>query len=204
MKRSTPTDRVASALSKWSGLPPDEHDGDARDIVMADLFQIEKPKAARGRAERIHKACLEIERALASMTWQERVNLYRGLVMSRHTRSFKLTPRMWSAHSIGDDVPIFAFIRALNDGAKDALRQVDRTIDQHQHKSENADMCNQVVALQVAEIYFRIAKREPPKGGADGPFHRLLRGVYRALGRRDVDLRGPLRAVHDFRKNRKS
>ncbi len=80
---------------------------------------------------------------------------------------------------------------------------MDRTIDQHQHKSENADMRNQVVALHLYEIYFRIKKREPPKGGADGPFQRLLRAVYMALGRNVNDLRGPLRAVHVFRKNRK-
>jgi len=203
MKRSTPTDRVASALSKWSGLPPDQHDGDARGIVMADLFQIEKPKAARERAERIHKACLEIEKALASMTWQERVNFYRGFTTSRHTAGFKLKPNLWSAHSIGDDNPILAFIRALDDGAKHAIRAVDSTIDQHQHVSDKTNIRNDVVALHLGEIYFRIKQREPPKGGANGPFHRLLRNVYMALGRNVNDLRGPLRTVHVFRKNRK-
>ena len=171
---------------------------------MADLFQIQKPKAARERAERIHAACVEIERSLSSMTWQERVGLYRGLTTSRHTSSFKLTPLTWSAHSIGDDNPILAFIRALDDGAKGAMRAVDRTINQHQPKSENADLRNQVVALHVGEIYFRTTKREPPRGGADGPFQRLLRDIYAALGRQVADLRGPLRSVHDFRKNRKS
>ena len=200
-----PEQLIMAALSKWSGLPPDAHKGDAKGIFLADMFQIRKPKTARDRAERIHKSCVEIERSLSSMTWQERVGFYRGLTTSRHTSTFRLTPRMWNVRSIGDDNPIFAFLRALNDGAKQAMSAAERTIDQHQLKSENADMRNQIVALQVAEICIRINKNfKPPKRGVDGPLQRLLHYVYEALGRPDVDLRGPLLAVHDFIKNRKS
>ena len=51
---SYPDDIIAIRLSALSGMPPDAHGGDAKGILMADLFQIQKPKAARERAERIH------------------------------------------------------------------------------------------------------------------------------------------------------
>ncbi len=71
---------------------------------------------------------------------------------------------------------------------------------EHPADSDNADRRNFAVAKQVAEIYFEATGKEPPKAGADGPFQRLLAEVFAALGRHKVDLRGPLKAVHEFRK----
>ncbi len=55
---SYPDDIIANRLSALSGMPPDAHRGDAKGILLAALFQIQKPKAARGRAERMDHAAL--------------------------------------------------------------------------------------------------------------------------------------------------
>jgi len=70
--------------------------------------------------------------------------------------------------------------------------------------SKNANRINIEIAKVVADIYVRVARKEPPRAGADGPFQRLLSGVYEALDRQGVDVRGPLHKVHEYRKNRHS
>ncbi len=69
-----PRDRLLKVLSEWSGLPPSEHNEDAAFIFAVCVLQIEKPKKFRERAERIYKAADEINLAMSAMHPMERWN----------------------------------------------------------------------------------------------------------------------------------
>lgn len=210
MDEDYPVDSIARALSAWSGLPPEAHEGDAWGIVLADLFQMKTLGTAKDRADRIKSAAQEIEWALASMSWQEQLALQRGFESSKD-KPIKLASPVRIISSDGGILPgnepltpIFGFLRSLMTGAQKVLDDVESAGEAAPAVSENADRRNRIVAIHVGEIYTRHGKKEPPAAGIDGPFQRLLRSVYICLGRHGVDLRGPLSAVHEFRKNRKS
>ena len=98
---------------------------------------------------------------------------------------------------------ILSFCRELQDGADNEKKRLNYEL-LHLPISKNENRRNIAVAIAVADIYFRHTEREPPKAGADGPFQRILRDVYEALGRPGVNLRGSLIKVYEYRKNRHS
>jgi hypothetical protein len=168
------------------------------------VLQIEKPKKFRERAERIYKAADEINRAMSAMHPMELIHLTCNFVTSRHAPHIISTDQLDPMRPIYSTDMIRFFVSALKDGAKKSEIYADQLLIPRPAKSKNADWYNYRIAVEVAEIYFRVTNLEPPKAGANGPYQRLLRDVYEAVGRRGVDLRGPLRVVHESRKNRHS
>ena len=183
-------DRIVAALCGLSGLPPSEHQRDLNRILKAGLLTYEKPSRNIEFSKRIGKAATEIERVLSAMSWLEHGAFGAGFLSSKPEENYQ-----------GDKV--ISFCRALQDGAKTLRRFAEKAQEDHQEiKNENRRSIE--VAIVLSEIYFRIKQREPPKSGTNGPFQRLLHEVYEALGMQVVDLRGPLRKVHEYRINRHS
>ncbi len=187
-------DRIVAVLCGLSGLPPSEHQQDLNRILRADLLTYRKPSRNIEHGKRIGRAATEIERVLSAMSWLEHGAFGAGFLSSKHTQ-------MPNENYQSDKV--ISFCRALQDGAKAVIRFAEKAQEDNQEiKNENRRSIE--VAIVLSEIYFRITKCEPPKGGRKGPFQRLLHDVYEALGMQVVDLRGPLRKVQEYRKNRHS
>ena len=201
--------RVKDALSRWSGLPPSKHLFDAVLIMTAEMFPNENPRRSVEQLEKIRKAAAEIERAVSAMSQPDQIHLFMGMSESWFAQRYPPSiPRDEKDYIIPRDEKdnvdqILSFSRKLQDGAKHARRSVEERLEVHPD-SKNENRFNTGIAMAVAIVYTSITGREPPKAGADGPFQRLLREVYEAIGRPDVDLRGPLRKVHESRKNRHS
>jgi hypothetical protein len=196
--RGEPHNSIAAALAALSGLSPEDHERDAGLIIGIDGAQIDHPKQAHERARRIRTAAAEIEKAISSMGG-EMGALTGGILFSKHTPQ-----KRPHGHQPLSRSAILAFVRALQDGARAAERSVDSQLSLHHSSHENTNLRRNMVAMLLSEIYYDITENEPPRGGPEGPFQRLLRITYTALGHPTNDLRGPLRAVHEFRKNRKS
>ncbi len=195
---------VAEVLSEWSGLQPLEHKYDAFRLYGICLYHINKPEKIRVEAKRVYKAAYDIERAISALPARARSFIHIGFLSSRHATLIPLPDPHAATTSTHPDDLILCFARALKDGTKTLERYADISLEWHPKDSKNLDWLNHRVAVEVAEIYVRITKREPPKGGTNGPFQRLLHKVYGALGRPVENLRGPLRKVHEYRKNRHS
>ncbi len=183
-------DRIVAVLCGLSGLPPSEHQRDLNRILKADLLTYEKPSRNIEFSKRIGKAATEIERVISAMSWLEHGAFGAGFLSSKPEENYQ-----------GDKV--ISFCRALQDGAKTLRRFAEKAQEDHQ-EIKNENRRNIEVAIALSEIYVRVTNLEPPKGGLEGPFQRLLFNVYTALGRGSVDLRGPLRKAHEYRKNRHS
>ena len=191
-------DSIAAALATWSGLSPKEHESHAYLIIAIDRGQIEKPKQVRERAQRIRTAASEIERAMSAMSPHETSILTSGILSSKHApdkRPMSVPPY----RSV-----VLAFVRSLRDGADALARVADRALLPHHGSHENMDLRRNIVAIKLGEIHAELQGDDPPRSGVDGPFQRLMKAVYHALGHPSTDLRAPLRAIHEFRKKRKS
>ena len=200
------SNRLIRALSDWSGLPPSEHKRDAFYIWTAATFQIDNPKEQIERTKRIYKAANDIELAISAMSESEGRALLTEFVDQFRAAAISLIkPSSSSPKSYDDDFLLFFIsMRAMQHAAKRSERFAVNLLKMRSPKSKNVNAANLQIAILVSDIYIRVTKREPPKGGATGPFQRLLREVYLALDRPNVDLRGPLRTVHEYRKNRHS
>ncbi len=198
------SNRLVRVLSEFSGRPASEHKRDAFAIFTAEYFQIDNPKEQIERAKRIYNAANDIERALSAMPkWQGhslRINFLDECrdVLIPLDKTIKTSPQR-----IKDDSILF-FTRALKQAAKKSEKFAVNLLKMRGPKSKNVNAANLQIAILVSDIYISVTKREPPKAGPNGPFQRLLREVYLALDRPNVDLRGPLRKVHEYRKNRHS
>jgi len=191
-------DSIAAALAAWSGLSPKEHEHDVNWIIAIDRNQIEKPKQVREYAQRIRTAASEIERVMSAMSPKETSILTGGIIFSKHTPDKRpLNVPLTRSR-------ILAFVRSLHDGAGAVARAADSALLAHHSSHENINLRRNAVAILLAEIYTELQEDDPPRSGVDGPFQRLLRAVYHALGHSNTDLRAPLRAVHEFRKKQKS
>jgi len=188
-------DQLARVLAKHFGAVPDDFDADALKIDLSDLFQLNDPRAAEDRAQRVADATRQIELAVASMTQPERASLDIGFALSPHR------PRLPRATAPTGEL-ILQLVRAMRDGAKRALQDVKTAAAHAPAASLNADRRARGVAVQVSAIYERRTGKAPPKAGLDGPFQRLLRDVFMEMDIQVDDLRGALAAVHEFRKNR--
>ncbi len=179
---------VLSVLSLWSGKPPSEHKSDYCKIILAERWSIHDPAGAKERAERIDQVVGELRRIVSSMPRLEKMMFHEAFAAG-------------SIQSVESQLP--EFCRGLKFGAAAMRTSADQALSGHP-VAKNENRRNIDVALAVSDIFVRETDNEPPKAGADGPFQRLLRDVYTALGRSGVDLRGPLRKVHEYRNNRHS
>ena len=191
MKKKDHIDPLTQALSDCSGLPASEHTHDADLIFATTLLKLQDPEKSKERASRIRRAATEIDKAIAALS--------PGVERSTFDAEFQkaLRQRREDPDRLGD------FIEALKAGATALEEIADEDLAKLPH-SRNANRINIEIATVLAEIYVRITGKDPPRAGTKGPFQRLLHDVYSALGRYDVDLRGPLQKVHEYRKNRHS
>ena len=193
-------DRLTDVLSRWSGLPPSKTGYHATCIQALYTFPLENPSRIVEQLEKISKAAADIERAVSAMSQPDQVWLSQGMIESKHAPPDRPDILRHEEENVDR---ILSFSRELQDGANWFRLKIKGRLKAHPD-SKNENRRNIVVAIQVAEIYASVAKREPPKAGADGPFQRLLREVYEALGMPDVDLKGPLLKAYEYRKNRHS
>ena len=190
--------RILELLSELSNLHPLDLSWDLDIILRAEYGMSTNPSVAIERLERIRRAAIEIERAVSAMGELERSNFDAGLLDSKNIDYHKYCSDVEYKSDI-----ILSFCQAFQDSADYVKKHLTSEL-LHLPISKNENRRNIAVAIAVAVIYFDHTERAPPKSGENGPFQRLLRDVYLALGRGNVDLRGPLRKVHEYRKNRHS
>lgn len=200
---------VAEVLMDWAAkeegeLSDFEAHIAAATIVFADEFQFDGAGNWLAEMMKAAKAAADLRGVLEGLTpWQLRVfaggmtesdaypdAMIEGSDPAANAESFN----RWHVEQA------IRFLQAIEAGARNSRAWAEAWLRDHPAQCRNAEWRNRDVTAAVAEFYSGHTHRDPPRSGkSDGPFQRLLKDVFTALGRPNVDLRGPMNWLHAHR-----
>ena len=197
-------DKLVMTLAKSFGNPPSKHKKDAFVLRVASTFYMDSPKKHIKCAREIRKAASKLEQKLCALPKLDCRGLWAGFDVFWGSSAPIIEPQSLSSQSYVE--PIISGMRVL---IRDANRLESLAADylkMHGPKAKNRKAANRQIANLASDIYFRETGDGTPKEGTEdsGPFPRLLRAIYVALGRENVNLVGPLLSAHEYGKNRHS